>query len=499
MFPSLSRQSFGMALSAGAIILAAGSPALAQPANRPAAFQSAIGASLALAPGWVFYEASLENDGGQWKFEVDVVAANGMTMLEYEVDASTFAVLRSRNKSLSSSKISQIQSTLAAFGAATITYPQAIALAAGRTPFGTQMQQIEVGVESAHATYKFDFSDSLGSVQRVNVDAVTGGASTGGSSGGGGGGGSGGGGCGGGMPAPGDLTLDQAIAVANSVYPGARILETEFEASDHRWEIKLVTAQGVARKLRIASPGGAILSDDTRLRGREDSADDNLRLHSLSGAAITLAQAKALALNFAPGTTARKAGWEYEHGRLVAKVEVDDSIGPRTILVDASDGSQVIPTPDAAPAAAPAPLVDVAGATAATIAAVPGSAPISLEMELKGGRQFYKVKVLSLATPLRLREIVVDGKTGVVWSNTLLPMSAAYLPTARLIVQLLPTATRTFASANQIAVATLADGQVQSIELESQGSFLTYNVDVLVGTKMFELVIDSRTGAVRPK
>ena len=489
MFPSLSRQSFGMTLSAGAIFLAAGSPALAQPANRPAAFQSAIGASLALAPGWVFYESSLENDGGQWKYEVDVVAANGMTMLEYEVDATSFAVLRTRNKSLSSSKISEIQTTLAALGAATITYQQAIALAVPRTPFGTQMQQIEVGVESAHATYKFDFADSLGAVQRVNVDAVTG--TPAGTSGGGGGGG--------GTPAPGDLTLEQAIAVANGAYPGARILETEFEASDHRWEIKLVTAQGVARKLRIASPGGAILSDDARLRGREESADDTLRIHSLSSAAITLAQAKVLAVGFAPGSTARKAGWEYEHGRLVAKVEVDDSIGTRTILVDSSDGSQVTPTPDVAPATPPVPLVDVAGATAAAVAAVPGSAAVSLDMELKGGRQFYKVKVLSLTTPLRLREIVVDGKTGVVWSNTLLPMSASYLPTARVILQLLPTATQTFANANQIAIAALADGQVQSIEFESQSTFLTYNVDVLVGTKMFELVIDSRTGAVHPK
>ncbi len=488
MFPSLSRQSLGMVLSAGAIILAAGSPARAQPANRPAAFQSAIGTSLALAPGWVFFESSLENDGGQWKFEVDVVAANGMTMLEYEVDATSFAVLRTRNKSLSSSKISEIQTTLVALGAASITYQQAIALAIPRTPFGTQMQQIEVGVENAHATYKFDFADSLGAVQRVNVDAVSGTPA-----------GTGGGGGGGGTPAPGDLTLEQAIAVANGAYSGARILETEFEASDHRWEIKLVTAQGVARKLRIASPGGAILSDDARLRGREDSADDNLRIHSLSNAAITLAQAKVLALGFAPGSTARKAGWEYEHGRLVAKVEVDDSIGTRTILVDASSGSQVTPTPDVPPAAQPAPLVDVAGATAAAIAAVPGSAAVSVDMELKGGRQFYKVKVLSLALPLRLREIVVDGKTGVVWSNTLLPMSTSYLPTARQIVQLLPTANQTFANANQIAIATLADGQVQSIEIESQGAFLTYNVDVLVGVKMFELVIDSRTGAVHPK
>ncbi len=486
MFTALSRRSFCMVLYAGALIGALGSPALAQPANHPAAFRSAIGASLALSPGWVFYEASLENDGGQWKLEVDVVAANGQTMLEYEVDASTFAVLRTRNKSLSSSKISEIQTTLGAFGAATITYQQAFDLVVPRTPFGALLQQVETGVENGHATYKFDFVDSLGAAQRVNVDAVTG--TPGGMAGGGGG-----------TPSAGDITLDQAIAIAVAAYPGAKILETEFEASDHRWEVRLVTAQGVARRMRIGSPGGATLSDDVRLRGREDSADDNLRLHSLTGAGITLAQAKVLAIGFAPGSTARKAGWEYEHGRLVAKIEVDDSIGPRTILVDASDGSQVIPTQDAPVAAPLVPLVGVGGATAAAIATVPGSAAVSLDLELKGGRQFYKVKVLSLTMPLRLREIVVDAKTGFVWSNTLLPMSTTYLPTARQIVTLFPTATRTFANANQIAIATLADGQVQSIELESQGTFLTYNVDVLVGTKVFELVIDSRTGAVHPK
>ncbi len=475
-----------LAVSAAAACLSGGVPSvLAQPADRPAAFQSAISTSLAISPGYALAEASLENDDGQWKFEVQVVAASGMTMLEHELDASSFAVLRTRNKSLSSSKISQLQTMLAAFGSATINYQQAFTLAVPRTPFGTQMVQVETGIEGGHATYKFDFSDGT-TTSRVNIDAQAG-APTGG-------------GGGGGTPGSGDITLDQAIAIAIGAYPGARIIETEFEASDHRWEIELITAAGVARKLRIATPGGAILSDDLHLRGREKKCDDRLRLHGLSAATITLAQSMIIATNSAAGSTAIKAEWEFEHGVLVAKVTVQDSVGVRVILVNGATGSIVTPTVVTGTTTPPAPVVDVAGAVAAALANSPGAAVTTVEMELKGGRQFYKVKTITLATPLRLRELVVDGKTGVVWSSTLLPMSAAYLPTARDIVRLLPTAIKTFANAQSIALATLQDGQIQSIELEpEQGAFLEYGVKVLVGEKLFELVIDSRTGAVKPK
>ncbi len=484
MMFSLTRQSACSILAAVALGGSAASSVLAQPADRPAAFQSAIATSLAISPGYSLAEASLENDSGQWKFEVQVVSSNGMTMLEHELDASSLAVLRTRNKSMSSSKISQMQTMLSAFGSATITYQQAFALAIPRTPFGMQLQQVETGVEGGHATYKFDFSDSA-TTSRVNIDAQAG-APTGGG--------------GGGIPGAGDITLAQAIAIAVNAYPGAKILQSEFEASDHRWEIELITAAGVARKLRIATPGGAILSDDPHLRGREKTCDDRLRLNGLPGATITLAQAMVIATNAASGSAAIKAEWEFEHGVLVAKVTVQDSVGVRVILVNGATGAIVTPTVVTGTTSQPAPIVDSAGAVAAALASSPGAAVVSVEMELKGGRQFYKVKTITLTTPLRLRELVVDGKTGVVWSSTLLPMSAAYLPTARDFVRLLPTATRTFANAQSIALATLADGQIQSIELEpEQGTFLEYSVKVLVGAKTFELAIDSRTGAVKPK
>ena len=482
---SLSRQSVCSVLTAAGLFGAAVSSAMAQPADRPAAFQSAIATSLAISPGYFLREASLENDSGYWKFEVEVVSSNGLTRLKHDLDASTLAVLRTRNESMSSSKIAQVQAMLAAFGSATITYQQAFALVIPRTPFGTQLAQVETGVEGGHPTYKFDFSDST-STSRVNIDAQAG-APTGG-------------GGGGGTPGAGDITLDQAIAIAIAAYPGARIIETEFEASDHRWEIELITAAGVARKLRIATPGGAILSDDLHLRGREKACDDRLRLNGLPSATITLAQARVIATNAAPGSTAIKAEWEFEHGVLVAKVTVQDAVGVRVILVNGATGAIVTPTVVTGTTTQPVPVIDAAGAVAAALASSPGAAVTSVEMEPKGGRQFYKVKTITLTTPLRLRELVVDGKTGVVWSSTLLPMSAAYLPTARDFVRLLPNATKTFANAQSIALATLQDGQIQSIELEpEQGTFLEYSVKVLVGVKTFELAIDSRTGAVKPK
>jgi uncharacterized membrane protein YkoI len=331
--------------------------------------------------------------------------------------------------------------------------------------------------------YKFEFLGSLGT-QRVIVDAASGAPSTGGGTT---------------PPGMGDLTLDQAITAALVLYPGAKILETEFEASDARWEIRLVTAQGDVRKVRIAV-SGAVLSDDHHSRGREDSADDRLRAVAMQSATITLAQAKAIAEASAAGATAIRAEWEFEHGVLVAKVTLQDAFGLRTVFVNATSGATVTPTPAPAPAPEAAPVLDVGAAAVVGAATNAGSAAISVEMELKGGRQFYKVKTLSRTTPLRLREVVVDGKTGIVWSNTLLPMANSYLPTAQRTVALLPSVARTFAEARQIALATLADGVMRSIELEpEQNTFLAYNVDVVVGAKTFSLVIDSRTGAVRPK
>ena len=459
-------------------------PCLAQPANRPAAFQSAIAAATAQAPGWPFYEAELENDGGQWYFEVKVVSLSGASILKYEVDSSSFAIRRSRPDTPSSGKVAQIQAALALLPSASVNVSQAITIAAARTPDGTQMSHIELGVESSRLVYKFEFSSPTSS-QRIVVDASSGAPSN-----------PPGGGT---PPGSGDLTLDQAIQAALALYPGARVLETEFEASDSRWEIRLMTATGEVRKVRIAV-SGVLLSDDRHSRGREDTADDRLRAIAMGSAAFSLAQAKTIAEAGAPGAIAIKAEWEFEHGVLLAKVTLQDAFGLRIVFINASSGSTVTPTPAPAPPPEAAPVLDVGTAAVVGQAANPGSAAVSVEMELKGGRQFYKVKTLTRTTPLRLREVVVDGKTGFAWSNTLLPMSSDYLPTARLTSTLFPTVGHSFADAAQIALTVLGDGTVDSIELEpEQGTFLAYNVDVVIGQKTFRLVIDSRTGAVRPK
>jgi uncharacterized membrane protein YkoI len=471
-------------LVAGITLVFTASGAWAQPANRPAAFQSAITAAGNQAPGWGFYEASLQNDSGQWRFEIQVVSASGTAMLEYEIDPVTFAVIQSRSKSLSAGKIAEIQGVIAKFPSATVSISQAFGLVGPRTPDGTQLQQLEMGVENSHLAYKFDFMGTS-DTQRLTVDGVTGTVS---------------GGNGGVPPIPdsGDLTLEQAVQAALVAYPGAKILHTELEAFDARWEIKLVTAAGVVREFRI-STGGVALSDDQPMRSREDAAEDRVTLNAVASATITLAQAKVLAAAATPGATAIKAEWEFEHGTLLAKVKLQDSIGFRTVFINATTGAVVTPTPDAPPAAPPVPVLGGPSAAVIAVGANPGSTAIEIEMETKGGRQFYKVKTLSGATPLRLREVVVDGKTGVVWSNTLLPMANAYLPTAQKINSLLPTVAQTMANAQTIALATLADGMVTQIEIEAKTTYLVYNVSVLVGQKTFVLVVDSRTGAVAPK
>lgn len=456
-------------------------PALAQPADRPAAFTQAINTASAVSAGWHFYEAKLENDDGVWIFDIEFFSLNGSMQLEYELDASTFAILKSETNSATSAQQAEFAAIITKLGTATVTPAQAIAAAAPRTPAGAFMDRVEREIEHTALVYKFDFSNG----QRVLIDATTGEPAS----------------SGGGTPTPpnpGDPQVAAIIQAALTAYPNARILEVEFESSDNRWEVKLLTAQGVARKLRISTTG-AILSDDLANRSREEKCDDRLKTAGIAGATITLEQAAQIAAASAPGATPFKTEWEYEHGVLLIKVDLIDSVGVRTIFVNASTGAIVTKSAPTAPAPDPAPVITPAAAVAAALAVNTDSIAIEVEMEPEGGRQFYKVRTLTTAMPLRLRENVIDGKTGKVWSTTLLPMSTSFLIKARRIINLSPTASRTFTQAQQAALTALGDGQIRSIELEPEGSALFYKIEVLVGEKTFKLAMNAATGVIKPQ
>lgn len=471
--------------SAAALTALAASAGLAaaQPADRPTAFTQAIGAAMTLAPSYVFHEAALESDRGQWIVKVELVSLNAAQQIEYEISASTFAVLKTETESVFPAQQAALQAILAQVGSATVTPAQAIAAAAALTPSGSQMQEIELEREGGSLVYKFEFRAADGSKPRVLINAASGAASGGG---------------GGGNNPPPSGPLPTAVQAALAAYPGARVLEVEFEPGDDRWEVKLLTAQGVLRKLRV-STAGALLADDVLTQSREDRGRDRLRSVFAPRAQITLEQATQTALAANPGASAVKAEWEFERGLLVAKVVVQDAVGQRTVLVSAASGQIVPPQGAVDPAPAPTPTIDAAAAGAAALAVNPGAVAVEIEAEAEGGRIFYKVRTLTTTQPLRLRESVVDGKTGKVWSTTLMPMATDYLARARRIVQLLPARTKSVADAQAIALSTLADGRIDSIDLEPEDAGLVYKVGVLVGTKVFRLDVDAATGAVTPR
>lgn len=471
-----------------AIVLGTGGIALAQPADRPAAFLSAVNTAIANAPppAHLFYEAELVNDGGTWIFDVTVAPANAASVSEFEINASSFAILNAESKAPSSGKQAKILAVFNLLPQATTSLAQALTIITPYTPDGTQMRKVEMEVESAPATFQFEFASPDGSiVKQLKVDAVTG-AATGGSGGGGG------------MPPPGGTTLTQANQIALALYPNSKLVGTEFDDDRNLWEVRLVTAGGDDRKVKIDAATGNVLEDDTDHRSSEDHADDRLVLNGLAGAGITLAQATQLALTAVPGSTPVKSEWEYEHGVLVAKVIVQETAGLRTLFFAASNGSPVTPTPPAAPEPDPIAMISPARATELAVLAVPGSVPVEVEYESQGGRAFYEVKTIK-TNPLRLRKIIIDARTSMTWDITILPMSSTYIAKAQQNLVRRQGIIKSFRDAQLAALNVLGSGQIKSMELEPEGSGLIYRAKVLVGEKLFDLTIDPNTAAVRPQ
>lgn len=465
-------------------------PAFAQPADRPAAFLSAVSTAIANAPASptrLFYEAELVNDGGTWIFDVEVATPNASSISEFEIHSTTFAILDSEINSPSASKQAKVLGIFNLLPQATTSLAQAMMIITPYTPDGSLLRKVEMDIQNAHAAYEFEFISADGqSVQKLKVDAVTGAAS--GNSGGGGGGG----------PLPGATTLAQANQIALALYPGGRLIETEFDNDRNLWEIRLTAFTGEPRKIKIDAATSAVLEDNADHRSSEDRAEDRLKLNGIGSAGITLAQAMQLALAAAPGSTPVKAEWEYEHGVLIAKVIVQETAGLRTFLFSAANGATFTPPPLTPPVADPAAMLSVARASELAVIAVPGSVAVEAEYETQGGRPFYEVNVIGI-NPLRLRKVTIDGRTSAVWDITVLPMSTSFISRVQQILTRLPTITKTFRQAQNAALATLGDGQVRSIELAPEGSGLRYEIKVLVGEKTFELTVNPNTLAVKPK
>lgn len=463
----------------------AASAATAQPADRFAAFTAVIGSAQANAPSHVFYEAELKDKGSRWVIDVEMMSGNGAQIIEYEFDASTLLLRETSVESVSSSKQTQLLTILGLLPGASVPPAAAINTIAPRTPDGTRPFKIEREVESGVLFYRFHFLGPSGET-RLFVNATTGAPSSGTGSGSGN------------PPSSGSVTLTQAIALAVANRPGV-VREVEFESGDNSWKVRILTTAGVLYEVEISAATGAVIGTRLKDRSLEDKAEDRLVHIGMGLANITDAQILALAATAAPGATPVKIEREFEHGRLIVKVVVQDAGGLRVLRFDSWNAGQPAspPVEDVVPGA-PTASVSPAAAINAALAVIPGAFAVELELETEGGRAFYRVKTLTTA-PLRLRETVVDAKTGVVRGTSLLPMSTGFLADAARINARRAGLAIGFAQAIQSVQTQIPDGTIVKIELEPEGSGLVYSVDARVGSRTFSMRVDGRTGFTSPR
>lgn len=462
------------------------SPALAQPADRPAAFQSAIAAGQALAPSLVFYEAELKNDDGTWIFDVEFVNSAGTAITEYEILASTFAVRSQEFETATGAKAAEIQAVLQRFSTATVTLSAAFTTASQRVPAGGLLEKVAKEVQSGQGVYDFRYIVPGNRDARVRVNASSG-APTGGDQ------------PGGSLPPSGSITLEQAINQASLATTAGRVLEAEFESDEGKFEVKVINSEGGYVKYEYAAVGGTLLRSETDLKSRSDAAEKRFINQLLNSAAITLPQAIASARAAAAGATPIKAEWELEKALLVAKIVMQDATGLRTFYFDASTGGSTTPPPPTNPAPLPDPLITIQAAITAALAATPGSTALEVEYEIEGGRPFYQVKSI-LNNPPRLFYSLVDARTGRVWLTNQIPWNSSFRQRILNVFNIINTATISFEAAIANARSSIGGGQITKIELRPNGSGrLVYRIDAIIDTRMFELQVDAGSGDVRPR
>lgn len=475
---------------APAVVLVCAATALAQPANRPAAFTSAINAALTATPNSFFREAKLKSDRGTWIIDVELANTTGTLLTEVDVDATTFVIRKSESETPSTDDLVELNAVIALLNTVAITPAQALATAAGRIADGHVLESMELEIENGALAYKFKTPGPGSSAsQRITIAASTGTPTTGGP---------------GSTPPAGSTALTQVIQTTLNAYPGAKILKTEFESDDNIWEVKLVTAQGVARELKLNAAGTSIIKDESSVRGREQEADDRLVNAGLPRAGVTLAQCVQLATT-SPGTTAQSAMWVYRKGKLLAKVDVSDSAGTVTKFFDARNGTSADGSDDAPelPLSATLPI-DPATAASQVVAAFPGSVITELDVRNEAGRRHYYVKTVT-QNPRTVREVIIDGRTGAKLSDTVLPTTRVYDDKVTSVLNVRPTV-GTYRNAQRLIQNTLGlgttgggAGQIESLECGGTPGNPVLTAVVRLDTKMYTLEVDVRAGTVTPK
>jgi uncharacterized membrane protein YkoI len=473
------------------LVLALSGVSVAQPADRPAAFVAGATAAAGLAPvGSRLIEAALERDDGVWVLEYEFLNALN-SKVEVKLNAFTLAQIEVESRPLSTGEVAKYTALSNTFGSITTTFPQAVASAAERTPAGFLLTEIELELQGGVPVYQFNFylgGDEDAEKARVRVNATDGSTTIPG------------GGTGGGGTNP-TSTLQQILDAALARYPGATLLEIEYDRDDAQWEVKLIVGSGASftpRELKY-SADGTLLSDKIRNRSRDDKAEDRLKSRGLPANSVSLAQAASVALNANPGFTLVSSEWEREGSVVVAKITLADSVGQKVVFVSSAGVITSGPAPTNPAAPAPATAFDLNAVIAAAQGAVPGGIVAEIDLELEAGRWIYEIKIAQ-NQPVRLTKVLVEARTARVLGTASIAPGASYLQRLNAIFANRAQITRTFGRAQAAALATLGSGYVTAIELERKsGGGFEYRVTAVVDGKEFELAVDAGTLAVSPR
>lgn len=471
--------------------LAISSFALAQPADRPAAFTNGAPVAAGLAPGGSrLIEAKLEQDDGVWVLEYEFLNALN-AKVEVKLNALTLAQIEVESRALSSGELAKYTALSNTFGTITTTFPQAVAAAAARTPAGFAMTEIELELQNGVPVYQFDFylgGNDDNDRARVRINATDGSTTIPGP------------GTGGGGTNP-TATLQQILDAALARYPGATVLEIEYDRDDAKWEVKLIVGSGATftpRELKYAADG-TLLSDEIRNRSRDDKAEDRLKSRGLSSASITLAQAATVALNANPGFTLVSSQWEREGSRVLAKITLADAVGQKVVFVSTAGAITDAPVPTDTTTPPPATSFDLAAVITAAQGAVPGGIVAEIELELEAGRWIYEVK-MAQNQPIRLTKVFIEARTARVLGTASITPGPSYLQKLTAIFANRSQITKTFGRAQTTALSTLGAGYVAGIELERKsGGGFEYRVKTMVDGKEFNVGVDANTLTVTPK
>lgn len=474
-------------------------PALAQPADRIGAINRAITVAQTANPGTWFLAAELEPEDGTWIVDVKSAPPGGGTLFRTEIDAFNFNVRRVRTDSESASKASKNAAEIAAHAAAAVTLEQAMQTATAASPSGAVISEVELELQNSPPGLFYEVRMLVSGVASVlRVDARSGDVAGGGGGGNGdnGNGGGSGGGSGGTPPVAGPIdSLADAIDAVPLISPDGLIKESRFEVKKGvaTYKLEVIRPDNTIVEYTL-NPAGTVIKTSRKPVSSRTASEVAFIRANIGNASITLSRAITAVLDANPGSAALEAKWEREHGRLAAKVKIRQGARVATAVVDAQTGFL---TGGLRPMPPLSTVVDISGAIAAAVGAVPGTTPMKLELEREISGPVYKVQVVNTVT-LSSWIVWLDGNSGAVYWIRPDPLNVGERRKFAARVAQLGQLSGTF---QQAADLTLPNPNpngtvVREIEIGFQRGVIGYEVDLVTGKTRSKFFVNGMTGAV---